>query len=404
MENPIQLKRFLRDDVADKRVLVCVDFNVPLADGEVADDTRIHESLPTVVRLLEYGACPVLASHLGRPEGKVDSHYSLAPVAGRLQRLLGELVVEVPRVRFASDCIGQPVKEALGEWSPGEVVLLENTRFHPEEEANDESFAREMAEPFEVFVSDAFGMVHRAHASNVGVSRFLPGYAGLLMEREVAALSRLLHSPERPFCVVLGGKKLSDKLPLLLSLRNRADLVLVGGAMVFTLARAHGFSVGKSLVEEHLVGECRELADVYRRSSSALVMPADVVVTDDPDDPGMVSNRRLSEIGDEEMGVDIGEETRRSFAEHLAAAHTVFWNGPMGIFEQEPFRLGTEAVAAAIAANSRAFTVVGGGESVEAVRQFGFADRISHVSTGGGASLAMVAGEELPGLEPLLEE
>lgn len=398
----MRLKRFTPDAVRNKRVLVRVDFNVPLADGEVTDDTRIRESLPTLVKLLEYGACPVLASHLGQPGGRVDSRQSLEPIARQLEQLLRKVDAEVTRVRFVSDCVGPKVQDAIRECIPGEVILLENTRFHAEEGANDESFAREMAVPFDAFVSDAFGMAHRAHASNVGVTRYLPSYAGFLMIREVEALSRLLNSPERPFCVVLGGKKLLDKLPLLLGLRGRADILLVGGAMMFTLARAHGFAVGKSLVDEEMVVECRELIEVYRRSSSALVLAPDVVVTDDPEDPGMVSNRRLSEIREDDLGVDIGEEARRIFAEHIASAHTIFWNGPMGIFERKPFHLGTLAVAEAIAANSRAFSLVGGGESVAAVHQLGFADRISHISTGGGASLAMVAGKELPGLQPLV--
>ncbi|OPX22511.1 MAG: phosphoglycerate kinase [Planctomycetales bacterium 4484_113] len=400
----MHLKRFTRGAVRDKRVLVRVDFNVPLANGEVTDDTRIRESLPTLIRLLDYGACPVLVSHLGRPGGKVDPRLTLAPVSGCLEQLLKKVEADLTRVEFVPDCIGEKVQEALRKWIPGEVILLENTRFYAEEEANDESFAREMAAPFDAFVSDAFGMAHRAHASNVGVTRFLPSYAGLLIEREVSALSRLLHSPERPFCVVLGGKKVSDKLPLLLGLRGRADLVLVGGAMMFTLARAAGFSVGKSLVEERLVEKCRELIEIYRRSSSALVMPTDVVVADDAASPTVVRNVRLSEIGAEDIGVDIGEEARWLFSEHIASAHTIFWNGPMGIFELKPFHLGTMAVAEAIAANNRAFSVVGGGESVQALAQLRLSERVSHVSTGGGASLAMVAGNDLPGLNALQVE
>jgi len=327
----------------------------------------------------------------------------MEPVAKTLERLLIAQNCGIRSVTYVPDCIGAAVQEAVAAQSPDTVLLLENSRFYPGETKNDAEFAQQLAQPFDVFVNDAFGTAHRAHASTVGVTEHLPSFAGTLMLREVKALSRIVADPAKPFVVVLGGKKVSDKLPLLQNLCGRADRVLVGGAMVFTLARALGLNVGKSLVEDRHIDACRDIIADYNESATKLVLPEDVTVTDDIESPEKVANRRLAEIEDGEMGVDIGEMSRDAFALQLSDAATIFWNGPMGVFERKPFDAGTIAVAEAIAANAEAYSVVGGGESVEAVNKLGFAGSISHISTGGGASLEFVAGIELPGLKVLAE-
>ncbi len=399
----MQLREYTQDDVRGKRVLVRADLNVPLKDGEVADDTRIAASLPNIIKLHEFGALISVISHLGRPKGEPKPELRMEPMAKALERLLKAQNCGLSAVRHVPDCIGAAVQQAVAAQSPDTVLLLENSRFHPGETKNDPEFARQLAQPFEVFVNDAFGTAHRAHASTVGVVEHLSAFAGTLMMREVEALSRITENPARPFVVVLGGKKVSDKLPLLQNLCGRADRVLIGGAMVFTLARALGLSAGKSLVEERHIDACRDIIADYNESATKLVLPEDVTVTDDIESPEKIANRRLAEIEDGEMGVDIGEMTRDAFALQLSEAATIFWNGPMGVFEHKPFDAGTIAVAKAIADNTEAYSVVGGGESVEAVNKLGFADSISHISTGGGASLEFVAGMELPGLKVLAE-
>jgi phosphoglycerate kinase len=327
----------------------------------------------------------------------------MEPVALALERLFQAQSCSVSSVAYVPDCIGAAVEEAVAAQSADTVLVLENSRFYPGETKNDPEFARKLAQPYEVFVNDAFGTAHRAHASTVGVAQHLPAFAGPLVLREVEALSRVVENPAKPFVVVLGGKKVSDKLPLLKNLCGRADSVLVGGAMVFTLARALGLSVGRSLVEEKHIDACRDIVADYNESATKLVLPEDVTVADDIESPQNIANRRLAEIEDREMGVDIGEMARDAFALQLRDAATIFWNGPMGVFEQKPFDTGTIAVAEAIAGNTGAYSVVGGGESVEAVNQLGFAEHISHISTGGGASLGFVGGLELPGIKALAE-
>jgi phosphoglycerate kinase len=398
----MQLRRYSENDVRGKRVLVRADLNVPLKNGAVADETRIAASLPNIISLHEYGALVSVISHLGRPKGEPKPELRMEPVALALERLLQSQNCGVSAVTYASDCIGVAVEEAVAAQSADTVLLLENSRFYPGEEKNDPDFARNLAQPFDVFVNDAFGTAHRAHASTVGVAEHLPAFAGPLIVREVEALSRVVENPAKPFVVVLGGKKVSDKLPLLKNLCGRADSVLVGGAMVFTLARALGLSVGKSLVEEQHIDACRDIVADYNESATKLVLPEDVIVADSLESPQNIASRRLAEIEDREMGVDIGEMTRDAFALLLRDGATIFWNGPMGVFEVKPFDAGTIAVAEAIAGNAEAYSVVGGGESVEAVNQLGFAEHISHISTGGGASLEFVGGLELPGIKVLV--
>jgi len=397
----MRLKEYTQDNVRGKKILVRADLNVPLKDGAVADETRITASLPNIIKLHEYGAFVSVISHLGRPKGEPKQELRMEPVAKALERLLIGQNCGINAVTYVPGCIGTAVEEAVTAQSADNVLLLENSRFNPGETENEPEFARHLSQPFDVFVNDAFGTAHRAHASTVGVSEHLPSFAGPLMLREVEALSRITGDPAKPFVVVLGGKKVSDKLPPLQNLCGRADRVLVGGAMVFSLARALGLSVGKSLVEERQIDSCRDIIADYNESATKLLLPEDITVTDDIESPQNIANRPLSEIGDDEMGVDIGEVTRDAFALQLSDAATIFWNGPMGVFERKPFDAGTVAVAEAIAANAEAYSVVGGGESVEAVNKLGFAGSISHISTGGGASLEFVGGLELPGLKAL---
>jgi phosphoglycerate kinase len=397
----MKLRTYKQEDMQAKKVLLRVDFNVPLKAGEVADDTRITESIPNILRLLDFGARLALISHLGRPKGERKPEFSLEPVAQALERILKTKGAKVSGVTFVRNCIGPEVERAVAAQWRGDIVLLENSRFYPGEEKNDPEFAAQLAAPFDAFVNDAFGTAHRAHATTVGVTAHLPSFAGSLMLKETLALSRVAEKPDRPFVVITGGKKVSDKLPLLQHLCGRAEAVLVGGAMVFTLARAQGLATGKSLVEEDQIDSCKALLQDYRDSTTKLVLPEDITVTDNLKEPKLKENRALNAINSDEMGVDIGKQARQSFANHLSRASTIFWNGPMGVFETKPFDAGTIAVARAIAANKAAFSVVGGGESVEAVKKLGFAGAISHLSTGGGASLEFVSGLELPGLKAL---
>jgi phosphoglycerate kinase len=385
-------------DVNGRRVFVRADLNVPLDDGRITDDTRIRASLPTLVHLLERGAAVILASHLGRPKGKVNDALRLKPVADRLSQLLGR------PVRMTGDALGPGVQVAVGKLRPGDLLLLENLRFHAEEEANDPDFAKSLASLADLYVNDAFGAAHRAHASTEGITHHLPAVGGLLMEREVDALSRLLKRPARPFHAVIGGAKVSGKLEVLTALLSRCQAVLVGGGMANTFLAARGLEMGKSLVEEDQLGHARKIVAEARRKRVRLMLPTDAIVAPQIHHRARTRVLPVDAVPKDEMVVDIGPRTRAAFAEHLAKAKTIFWNGPMGVFEIPQFADGTNQIAKVVArrTSAGAVTIVGGGDSVAAVEQLGLADRMTHVSTGGGASLEFIEGKTLPGVVALL--
>ena len=388
-------KQSVRDvDVRDKRVLVRVDFNVPIKNGEVTDDTRIRRALPTIRHLLSEGAHPVLISHLGRPKGEPDPKYAMDPVAARLGELLGEPVKKLDAA------VGPGVVEALEDWDGGGVVLLENSRFYPGETKNDPDLSDQLAALADLYVDDAFGAAHRAHATTVGVAERLPSAAGLLLEEEIDYLDGVLEDPERPFVAILGGAKVSDKLGVIESLLRTADSLLVGGAMCFTFFKARGYEVGDSLVEDDYLEEAKRLMD---EAGERLVLPVDVVVAEEMEEGTEAGTVAVDSIPSGKMGLDIGPETVVLFEERIAEARTIFWNGPMGVFEIEAFAKGTEGVARAVAeaSSSGATSVIGGGDSVAAVNKLGLEDSMSHISTGGGASLEYVEGKELPGVAVL---
>lgn len=376
-------------DLDGARVLVRAELNAPLADGRVTDDLRITTTLPTVEWLRARGAAVVLAAHLGRPKGEVRPEYSLAPVATRLGELLG---TDVP---MAPSAIGTETTSMVASLDPGDVMLLENLRFHPGEEANDPAFATNLVAPFDLFVNEAFGASHRAHASIVGPPRVLPSAAGLLLQREVEVLGGLLDAPEHPFVAILGGSKVSDKLGVIDTLLTRCDTILVGGAMAFTFLAAQGYPIGDSLLEVDRIEDCRRLLATGR-----VEVPVDVVIAREIAADAEVRIVAAPSIPEGWKGLDVGPETAAHFADRIAPARTVLWNGPMGVFEVPPFASGTRAVAEAVV-GCPGFTVIGGGDSAAAARQMGLADRIDHVSTGGGASLELLELGDLPGLEAL---
>jgi len=392
-------KLSIRDlDLAGKRAFIRVDFNVPLDKGKVADDTRIRETLPTLKLAMERGGKLVLASHLGRPKGKVDPKYTLAPVAARLQEMLGK------PVEFASDCIGADAEAKSKALPNGGVLLLENVRYYPQEEANDPEFSKKLAALCDgMFVCDAFGSAHRAHASVVGITQYVKqAAAGLLMEKELAYMDKAISNPERPFVAVLGGAKVSDKIEVVQNMMKLADAVLIGGAMAYTLLKSQGVATGKSLVENDKLDLAKSLIAEAKAKKFKLLLPVDHVLAESPDSSA-TKTADISQTPDNMMGLDIGPKTVELFSKEIAAAKTIVWNGPMGMFEKPQFAQGTLGIAKAVAAATQAgaTSIVGGGDSVAAVEQSGVAKQISHISTGGGASLEFLAGEKLPGVEAL---
>ena len=392
-------KTILDVDVAGRKVLLRCDFNVPQdkETGAITSDKRIVAALPTIRYLLEKKAAVIACSHLGKPKGEWKPKLSLAPVARRLSELLGQEVI------FASDIVGEDAKAKAAALQGGQIMLLENLRFDPREEKNDPSFAKELASLAELYVSDAFGTVHRAHASTAGVAAYLPAVSGLLVAKELEVMGGALNDPKRPFVAVLGGAKVSDKIGVINNLLDKADTIIIGGGMAYTFAKAQGGSIGKSLCEEDKLDYAREMIEKAKRNGVKLLLPSDTVAADDFSNDARRQVVSTMAIPDGWEGMDIGPDTIRTFCDAVKGAGTVVWNGPMGVFEFDNFAAGTRAMAQALA-DSGAITIVGGGDSAAAVEQMGFADRITHISTGGGASLEFLEGLELPGVACLLDK
>ena len=388
-------------DVAGKRVLVRCDFNVPQKDGVITSDKRIVEALPTIKYLMNKGAKVILCSHMGKPKGEVNPKYSLAAVAKRLTELLGV------KVTLCADTIGPDAKAKAAALKDGEVILLENTRFDPREEKNDDTFVKELASLAEIYVSDAFGAVHRAHASTAGVAKYLPAVCGYLIQKEISVMGKALTDPARPFVAILGGAKVSDKLNVIDNLLGKVDTLIIGGGMAYTFLAAKGYGVGTSLLDSEKIDYCRTMMEKAEKNGVKLLLPIDTTITDkfpDPIDAKVeVEFVDSDKIPADKMGLDIGPNTAELYAEAIKSAKTVVWNGPMGVFENPILAAGTIAVAKALA-ESDAITIVGGGDSAAACEQLGFADRITHISTGGGASLEFLEGKDLPGISCLLDK
>jgi phosphoglycerate kinase len=392
-------KKTIEDvDVDGKRVLVRVDFNVPLSDGQVADDTRIRGVLPTINYLRNHNAKIILMSHLGRPNGEVEEKLRLTPVAGALSQLLG---VEVKKVDVT---VSSEAKEAVGKLKEGEILLLENLRFNPGEKANDPEFARELAAVGDIYVDDAFGAAHRAHASTVGVTKYLPAVGGFLLEKEVKNLTGLLEEPERPFIAILGGNKVSDKIKVIEKFLEVVDSLLIGGGMSFTFLKAKGLNIGKSVCEDEELDHAVAMLEKAQQRGVPLYLPVDVVIADAISEEANHRIVLVEEMPSDWLGLDIGPETARIYSRAISSAKTIFWNGPLGVFEIDVFAEGTRTIAEAIVDNTEATSIIGGGDTDAAVRKFGLEDKISFVSTGGGASLKILEGTPLPGVEALMDK
>src|SRR3990172_1068337 len=388
-------KKTIRDiEIAQKKVLVRVDFNVPITDGIIGDDTRIRAALPTIEYLVKKQCKVILCSHLGRPDGKFDAKYSLKPVVPRLSELIGK------PVQFAKDCIGRETEDLVEKMGPGDVLLLENTRFHAGETKNDPELSRDLAKLAEIYVNDAFGSAHRAHSSTEGVARILPAVAGFLMEKEILFLGSAIESPERPFVAILGGAKVSDKIGVIRNLLSKADQILIGGGMANTFFKALGYPVGDSLVEDSVLEKAREFLNM---SNKKISLPVDVKIADKFENDANWKVIPSGSIPDGWRILDIGPETIKSYEKVIQNAKTIVWNGPMGVFEFPEFSKGTFGIAYSIA-NSSAKSIIGGGKSAAAIQQSGLANKITHISTGGGASLEMLEGKSLPGVSVLMDK
>lgn len=394
-------KKSLKDfNFAGKRVLVRCDFNVPMDEnGNITDDIRITSSLPTINYLIEQGAKVILMSHLGRPKGEANKKYTLEPVANRLKELLNKEVI------FADDdnVVSNIVKKQVEAMEDGDVLLLQNTRFRKEEEKNEENFSKDLASLGEIYVNDAFGTSHRGHASNVGVSTYLPSAVGFLVEKEISIMGKALESPDRPFVAILGGAKVSDKIGVIENLINKVDTIIVGGGMAYTFLKAQGYEIGKSLLEEDKIDLAKNLLQKADDNNVKLMLPVDVVAAKEFKNDTEIKTVKIEEIPEDMMGLDIGEESIKLFLDIIKNAKTVIWNGPMGVFEMDNFKKGTDAIAKAMA-ETQGITIVGGGDSASAVEKSGYGDKMTHISTGGGASLELLEGKVLPGIDAISEK
>lgn len=385
------------EELKGRKVLVRVDFNVPIKNGVITDDRRIREALPTIKYLVDKSAKVILVSHLGRPKG-FQEDLRLDPVARRLSELLGKPVKKL------NDCIGEEVEREIASMKEGDVVLLENIRFYKEEEANDPEFAKKLASLADLYVNDAFGTAHRAHASTAGVANYIPGVAGFLMKKEIEIMGKALEAPERPFVCILGGAKVSDKIGVIKNLINKVDVLLIGGGMMFTFLKALGYEIGKSIVEEDKLELAKELMSLAKDKNVKFILPFDAVVVKEIKEDAPTSIKDIDKFEKDDIGVDIGPKTIDLFKEEILKARTIVWNGPMGIFEIPAFAKGTRAIAEAIAENKNCTSIVGGGDSAAAIQMLGLEDKFTHISTGGGASLEFLEGKELPGVAVLQDK